>query len=290
MNKLNAGEQPDPPPSATQEEEDLIAMAANDPLVVGAPEVRGLQFFEKLNENLATTAKGPTLNHGSQAASHSQPSAAPNSVSMFPEAPQKPPKSSPPPFSDDGGFVLPSPPSSSFPGGAGSKSGPGGVAPKNEPGNLLLFPSVPHGAHAESDPFMDLPSVPSASSSVKPKPSSKTVSAPAPSAVAPPPVAFKPNSAPGPSSSDSDSDDDGDDFNSKSGTSDALKLPPLVSFSPQPLNFVPSMQDISQAQKLSKTVYSALNFDDIDTAVRDLCLSLKALTGIDCQLQTRSSK
>ena len=65
---------------------------------------------------------------------------------------------------------------------------------------------------------------------------------------------------------------------------------PTVRFGQQPPGYVPTMQSIALAQKHSKTVYSALNFDDVDTAVRDLCIALKALTGTDFEMQVNRRK
>ncbi len=57
-----------------------------------------------------------------------------------------------------------------------------------------------------------------------------------------------------------------------------------MQFGVQPSGHVPKAGDVAAAQNLTKTAFSALNFDDTTTAVRDLCIALRHLTGTDFQL------
>jgi hypothetical protein len=79
----------------------------------------------------------------------------------------------------------------------------------------------------------------------------------------------------------SSDDDDDDEDDAGAAATKQKTLPPLLRFGAQPPDFVPRASDIVSAQKLTKTAFSALNFDDTTTAARDLCAALKHLTGID---------
>ena len=169
--------------------------------------------------------------------------------------------------------------------------------PSSDPNNLLQFPNPPsqnqnqnqNQLHGGGSDFFDLPSVPtSASGSTSQQPPPFEVLNPGKSdtkknvnnfpAVNNAATRYLAKHQAPPN--DDDSDDDDDD-----SAESAPPIPPRVFFSQQPQNFRPTMNGISSAQQHAKTAYSALNFDDVQTAVDSLCKSLKELTGMNYQLR-----
>jgi hypothetical protein len=83
-------------------------------------------------------------------------------------------------------------------------------------------------------------------------------------------------------------DDSSDESSSEDSSEEReLKAAPKVTFGKQSSKYKPNFQDIANAQKHSKMAYSALNFEDIDTSVKELCTALKSLTGMDFEVRSR---
>lgn len=61
-------------------------------------------------------------------------------------------------------------------------------------------------------------------------------------------------------------------------------LAPRVAFGAQPAGYRPTMRQIEEAQKHARMAFSALNFEDVGSAVEDLCVSLRNLTGVTFQV------
>ncbi len=160
------------------------------------------------------------------------------------------------------------------------------------------IPSAPIGHHVAAPHGADLPPPPAYSASVtsagsmagppQGNPSDLLRFAdqrPAPSGGAPAPTQHPPAARAEPTRAVPDTsnkaatmttyDYDGDVFGD-------LDMPeaPGVQFGQQPQHFRPSMKEVNEAQRLTKMANSALNFEDVPTAVDNLCGALKNLTGI----------
>ena len=250
MTKLNQGQEPDPPPSASAEEEELIELSTASP-IIGVPPLQSLQFSQQSNHDVAAQQQSPSL--------------------QFPAAPQDAPQELP---KNEKTFGFPSAPKSndnSFP-----------AVPKSDD----LFPSVPKNDNlsnrSESDNLLLFPSVPEVGDRpppivVVPKPSDRKN---------PQNFRGKDDSS---SSSESESEREDEPYDGNSAYQ-PVTVAPSVRFGAQPAGHRPTMQQMALAQKHSKMVYSALNFDDVDTAVRELCVCLQALTGTQFQMTTNGKK
>ncbi len=311
MTKLAAGEAPDPPPASSAEEAEIDRLAQQEPEVGAAP-VQGLQFFEKLNQDIAYTKEQQKVltfpqppsaavpPQQQQVAAASNPYGAGPAMSfpappgdpVFPTIPQQMPTAHPAPAAALNPYAaLPNPPAAA----ANHSSVPATLFPDVPSSNLLHFPAPPTmSAHlpAASGPannnnntfdFFDLPSVPQS------KAGETKVSHPAPGGAPPPsghgntrpPPAkqtdVKMVSKPAPPIVRPDNDDDEEDVVNRPAA-------PKIFVTSQPACYIPTSGDISAAQRLSKTAFSALNFDDTATAVRDLCEALHRLTGATLQI------
>lgn len=152
------------------------------------------------------------------------------------------------------------------------------------------------------DDLFDLPSVPQAAPGAADAPIHATfrsgpVGAPANPAGAGKPAAAKAapkaaakavSKAPVRASRDDDEEEDrGHDGYEEDDRRRTLAAPPRVAFGGQPDNYRAKSGDIAEAQRHSKMAFSALNFDDVPTAVEHLCIALKMLTGTEYQIQKR---
>ncbi len=294
------------------------------PAAVGSPAVQHLQFFDTLNKDIAkrenaAAAQSPPPPYSGLNFPSPPGAAAPNPYGALPHAsgaspgalPDKNPFAAPAPGGQPANSLLMAFPA--IPGSSTSPSPYGAHAASPNPYAALSqqhasptasFPSVPtmphggdmfppvpghggfppapgHGSAPDGgsplDSLFDLPSVPTKKAGqVLPD---KPPAAAAPKVTAPQPKAAGQSKKALPQSDDDDGDDEDD---AKAGAS--RRRPPRVQFGAQPGDFVPKAGDVAVAQKLTKTAFSALNFDDTTTAVRDLCIALRHLTGTDFQL------
>ena len=351
MTKIAAGETPDPPPSATAEEEELNQLAQQEPDNTVHQNVASFPAVPTGGAspgNISFPSVPQSSSSSSSSSAFSLPSAPKSNVSLPPPAysfappPVLPPQQSPalppvlppvvpsqqqqqqapnpysmfpsPPTANIDLFSFPAPPGggggdvggggnvgSSVGGGVGGVGSSGNINPYAALGQFPAVPSTPStggsnsaaaGAASSSsslEQLFDLPSVPTkrAGEDVLPpappvahqhQPPSKSHSQPPPAPAASSRSAMAKSRA---GNSDDDSDEDSDD----GGGSSASKRPvPLLQVGAQPRDYHPRAADIAAAQKLSKTAFSALNFDDTATAVRDLCMALTHLTGTPIQV------
>lgn len=150
------------------------------------------------------------------------------------------------------------------------------------------FPGVPGPAHAPAahahvpaaapaHDFFDLPSVPISKAGetkkVAPPPTGQASAPAKPAAPAAKPSVVRP--PPPPAEEDEEEE--------------VVRRPaaPKIRFGAQPACYIPTTGDVAAAQRLSKTAFSALNFDDTTTAVRDLCEALKCLTGMEIDVEKK---
>jgi hypothetical protein len=354
MTKLAAGEEPDAPPSASAEEDELNQLAAADPSgSTPAPFSFVAATPQPYNADISTGLKFPSVPTSTQPQFPSVPS---NQIGLnFPSVPSTS-------LPGVGHAVSPSTPSATFP-SVPSGGGHGGASWLDMPsvpqggvgvgggGGPLDFPSVPKNAFTPS--ALDFPSVPGTSSSLQQQqhqqppppqlqqpqppppqqqkqqrppppqqqqphpsqqgsdilnfpevppppsyaavhssgpPNNKIDSSTTPTTNAAPinkPTTTAPKQKPIPVDDSSSSDDDGND--DCVGGKESL-VAPTIRFAAQPIGFRPSLKQMDEAQQLSKVAYSALNFEDVHSAVENLCKSLRALTGIEYSISSPPAK
>lgn len=215
-----------------------------------------------------------------------------DSVVAAPLPPTSATAAEPPSVSDDGELKLPSAP------GYGDESAPAAEPGYFDPPTTLPSPISPPshnpvnytpGANAPSAPDTWAPTPPPAASTFSPPsgPSASPATLPtfAPpysptAAVAPPPISppSNPNFAGGPPPANV-SRPVGLPPTNSAYSLPAATLPSAFSQAPQQLAGNSTVDDaaMSQAQKHAKWAISALNFEDVPTAVRELRLALEAL-------------